>query len=146
MEAQEPPEIAPDCWGKGLYLPLEMADGKRVWSFVLLNYFYKSWSNLASRDSFGMLRMSRLQNCPWFWKLTKICRSNLAKEKTKLSFHQPFLKANIALYLSSLGQFLVVPGLPYISTSIMWGNGSMCTMIWDIFCFCLHPNWHTVLA
>ena len=27
MAAQEPPEIAPDCWGKGLYLPLEMADG-----------------------------------------------------------------------------------------------------------------------
>ena len=115
-----------------------MADGKRVWSFVLLNYFYKSWSNLASRDSFGMLRMSRLQNCPWFWKLTKICRSNWAKEKTNLSFHQIFLKANIALYLSSLRQFLVVLGLPYISTSIMWGNGSMCTMIWDIFGFCLH--------
>ena len=140
MEAKEPPEIAPDCWGKGLYMPFEMADRKRVWSFLLLNYSYKSWSNLASRDSFGMLRMSRLQNCLWFWKLTKICRSNWAKQKTKLSFHQAFLKANIALYLSSLGQFLVVPGLPYISTSIMWGNGSMCTMIWDIFGFCLHPS------
>ena len=52
MEAQEPPEIAPDCWGKGLYLPSEMADGKRVWSFLLLNYFYKSWSIFKTKDSF----------------------------------------------------------------------------------------------
>ena len=140
MKPREPPEIAADGWGKGLYLPLEISDEKRVWSFVLLNYFYKSCSNVASWDSFGMLRMSRLQNCPWFWKLTKICSCNLAKQKTKLSFHLIFLKANIALYLSHLEQFLVVPEVPYISTSIMWENGGMSSMIWDIFEFCLHPN------
>ena len=103
-------------------------------------YSYKSWSIFKTKDSFVIYSSWAFQNCPWKLNLTKICKSNWAKQKTKLSFHQPFLKANIALYLSSLGQFLVVPGLPYISTSIMWGNGSMCTMIWDIFCFCLHPN------
>ena len=27
----------------------------------------KSWSNLTFRDSFGILRTCRFQNCPWFW-------------------------------------------------------------------------------
>ena len=36
----------------------------------------KSWSNLTSSDSFGILRTSRFWNCPWFWYLTNICRSN----------------------------------------------------------------------
>ena len=140
MEAQEPPEIAPDCWGKRLYLPSKISDGKRVWSFLLLNYSYKSWSIFKTKDSFVIYSSWAFQNCPWKLNLTKICRSNWAKEKIKLSFHQPFLKANIALYLSSLGQFLVVPELPYISTNIIWGNGSMSSMIWDIFGFCLHPS------
>ena len=140
MEAQEPPEIVPDRWGKGLYLPLEISDEKRDWFFVLLNYNYKFWSTFKTKDSFVIYSSWAFQNCPRKLHLSKICRSNWEKQRTKLSFHQIFLKANIALYLSSLGPFLVAPEIPYISTSIMWENGGMSSMIWDIFEFCLHPN------
>ena len=33
-----------------------------------------SWSLIKTRDSFGILRMYRFQNCPWFWYLIEIYR------------------------------------------------------------------------
>ena len=48
------------------------------------NISAKNWSNCTCRGCFENLRTSRLQICPWFWKLTKICRSNRAKQNMQL--------------------------------------------------------------
>ena len=49
--------------------------GNNLQSFTLI-FSAKSWSNFTSSDSFGILRMSRFWNCPWFQYLAKIWRSN----------------------------------------------------------------------
>ena len=49
--------------------------GINLLSFTLI-FSAKSWSNFTSSDSFWILRTSRFWNCPWFWYLTNICRSN----------------------------------------------------------------------
>ena len=48
------------------------------------NISAKNWSNCTCRGCFENLKTSRLQICPWFWKLTKICRSNWAKQNIGL--------------------------------------------------------------
>ena len=45
------------------------------------NISAKTWSNWTCRGCFGNVRTSRFQICPWFWKSTKICGSNRAKQK-----------------------------------------------------------------
>ena len=44
------------------------------------NISAKTWSNWTCRGCFGNVRTSRFQICPWFWKSTKICGSNRAKQ------------------------------------------------------------------
>ena len=48
------------------------------------NISAKTWSNWTCRGCFGNVRTSRFQICPWFWKLTKICMSNWAKQNIEL--------------------------------------------------------------
>ena len=36
------------------------------------NISASTWPNIKSKDSFGKLRTSRFQNCPWFLELMKI--------------------------------------------------------------------------
>ena len=47
----------------------------RVRYFVLLNYSYKYWSIIKTRDSFGICSSWGFQNCPWKLNLTKNCLS-----------------------------------------------------------------------
>ena len=43
----------------------------RVGYFVLLNYSYKSWSIIKTRDRFENCWSWRFQNTPYMWNLTK---------------------------------------------------------------------------
>ena len=54
----------------------------KEWYHVSLtsNISAKTWSNWTCRGCFGNVRTSRFQICPWFWKSTKICGSNRAKQ------------------------------------------------------------------
>ena len=58
----------------------------KEWYHVSLtsNISAKTWSNCTCRGCFENLRTSSFQICPWFWKLTKICRSNWAKQNIEL--------------------------------------------------------------
>ena len=58
----------------------------KEWPHVSLtsNISAKTWSNCAWRGCFENVRTSRFQICPWFWKLTKICGSNRAKQNIQL--------------------------------------------------------------
>ena len=58
----------------------------KIWYHVSLtpNISAKTWSNYTCRGCFENLRTSRFQICPWFWKLTKICMSNWAKQNIGL--------------------------------------------------------------
>ena len=49
-------------------------------SSLTSNISAKTWSNCTCRGCFENIRTSRFQICPWFWKLTKICGSNRAKQ------------------------------------------------------------------
>ena len=40
----------------------------------------KTWSNCTCRGCFEIIRTCRFQNWPWFWKSSKICGSNRAKQ------------------------------------------------------------------
>ena len=48
------------------------------------NISAKNWSNCTCRGCFENLKTSRFQICHWFWKLTKICVSNWAKQNIGL--------------------------------------------------------------
>ena len=54
----------------------------KEWYHVSLtsNISAKTWSNCTCRGCFENVRTSRFQICPWFWKSTKICGSNRAKQ------------------------------------------------------------------
>ena len=56
----------------------------KEWYHVSLtsNISAKTWSNCTCRGCFENVRTSRFQICPWFWKWTKICGSNRAKQNT----------------------------------------------------------------
>ena len=58
----------------------------KEWYHVSLtsNISAKTWSNWTCRGCFENVRTSRFQICPWFWKLTKICGSNRAKQNIQL--------------------------------------------------------------
>ena len=50
----------------------------KKWYHVSLtsNISAKTWSNCTSRGCFKIVRTSRFQNWPWFWKSSKIWGSN----------------------------------------------------------------------
>ena len=50
------------------------------------NWFYweENYWDLNILFCFENIRTSRFQICPWFWKLTKICGSNRAKQNIQL--------------------------------------------------------------
>ena len=52
------------------------------WYHVSLtsNISAKTWSNCTCRGCFEIVRTCRFQNWPWFWKSSKICGSNRAKQ------------------------------------------------------------------
>ena len=56
----------------------------KEWDHVSLtsNISAKTWSNCTCRGCFEIVRTSRFQNWPWFWKLSKICGSNRGKQNT----------------------------------------------------------------
>ena len=58
----------------------------KEWHHVSLtsNISGKTWSNCTCRGCFENVRTSRFQICPWFWKLTKICGGNRAKQNIQL--------------------------------------------------------------
>ena len=58
----------------------------KEWHHVFLtsNISGKTWSNCTCRGYFENVRTSRFQICTWFWKLTKICGSNRAKQNIQL--------------------------------------------------------------
>ena len=58
----------------------------KEWYHVSLtsNISAKTWSNWTCRGCFENVRTSRFQICPWFWKSTKICGSNRAKQNVQL--------------------------------------------------------------
>ena len=62
----------------------------KEWYHVSLtsNISAKTWSNWTCRGCFENVRTSRFQICPWFWYLTKICRSNWAKQNIGLLWEQ----------------------------------------------------------
>ena len=76
----------------------------------------KSWSNLTFRDSFGILRTCRFQNCPWFWKLTNICTSNKAKQN--ITNFLPLLYIDDSPYWTHLKKFSHMT----LSTEHIWRN------------------------
>ena len=53
------------------------------------NISAKTWSNCTFRGRFEIVRTSRFQICPWFWRFTKICGSNRAKQN--IQFFLPVL-------------------------------------------------------
>ena len=57
---------------------IEIKDSNHV--SLTSNISAKTWSNWTCRGCFGNVRTSRFQICPWFWKSTKICGSNRAKQ------------------------------------------------------------------
>ena len=56
----------------------------KEWYHVSLtsNISAKTWSNCTCRGCFEIVRTCRFQNWPWFWKSSKICGSNRAKQNT----------------------------------------------------------------
>ena len=62
------------------------------------NISAKTLSNFTCRGSFEIVRTSRFRNWPWFRKLSKICRSNRAKQKYNELISTTVLKSkNVAL-------------------------------------------------
>ena len=59
---------------------------EKVWYFVLLNYSFKSWSIIKTRDSFRICLSWGFQNTPWKLNLMKIW---LSKSRSKAFY--PFL-------------------------------------------------------
>ena len=51
---------------------------------LTLNISVKTLSNCTCRECFENLRTSRFHICPWFWKLSKICGRNGAKQNIEL--------------------------------------------------------------
>ena len=70
----------------------------KEWYHVSLtsNISAKTWSNCTCRGCFENVRTSRFQICPWFWKWTKICGSNRAKQNTTDFF--PLLYISLLLW------------------------------------------------
>ena len=58
----------------------------KEWHHVSLtsNISAKTWSNCKCRVCFEKIRTSRFKISPKFWKFTKICGSNRAKQNIKL--------------------------------------------------------------
>ena len=58
----------------------------KEWYHVSLtsNISAKTWWNCTCRGCSENLKTSRFQICHWFWKLTKICMSNWAKQNIGL--------------------------------------------------------------
>ena len=54
----------------------------KEWDHISLtsNISAKTWSNCTCRGCFEIIRTSRFHNWTWFWKLSKICGSNWAKQ------------------------------------------------------------------
>ena len=57
----------------------------KEWYLVSLtsNISAKTWPNCTCWGCFEIVRTSRFQNWPWFLKLSKICRSNSAKQNRR---------------------------------------------------------------
>ena len=52
------------------------------WIRFFLIFSIKSWSNFKITDSFVIYTFSAVQNCPWFWNLTKIWWRNWGKTES----------------------------------------------------------------
>ena len=65
-----------DTWGHSfIFLIIDLVS-------LTSNISTKTWSRWTCRGCFEIIRTSRFQNWPWFWKLSKICGSNRAKQNT----------------------------------------------------------------
>ena len=60
---------------------------------LTLNISVKTLSNCTCRECFENLRTSRFHICPWFWKLSKICGSNGAKQNITNLFPLLYMNA-----------------------------------------------------
>ena len=69
--------------------------------FVLLNYSYKHWSNVKTRDRFGICMSWQFQNCPWKLNLAKIWLRK-SRYKTMDWFQNVTLVNNFAKKLCSM--------------------------------------------
>ena len=61
-------------------------------SSLTSNISAKTWSNCTCRGCFEIVRTSRFQNWPWFWKLSKTCRSNRGKQNITNLFPPLYFK------------------------------------------------------
>ena len=93
----------------------------KEWDHISLtsNISAKTWSNCTSRDCFEIVRTSKFQNWPWWWKSSKIWGSNRAKQN-KTNLWSWLYSRSAFIYLWHLKTFLYPKDLIQPSKPHFW--------------------------